>query len=182
MFVEVLCLLRATYGSGQRPTEPRTCVSAKWHARKLRSSTIRNYYHLSPHICAHVLCAPPRTRDVFLNGWLWPASARGGRAIRRLPAAVPRGSSACSPSPATARSLAPLSLDRRQASPPQTPTGTRFSIMTTKACDTLLCAQPPRHALVSVERLCNRLIERRDRCGAITANQIAKPLVNLFAA
>ena len=89
---------------------------------------------------------------------------------------------ACSPSPTTARSLAPLSLNRRQASPPQTPTGTRFSIITTKASDTLLCAQPPRHAFVSAQRLCNRLIERSDRCVSIAANQIAKPLVNLFAA
>ena len=27
----------------------------------------RYYYHLSPHIRAHVLCAPPRARYVFLN-------------------------------------------------------------------------------------------------------------------
>jgi len=27
-----------------------------------------NYYHLSPHIRAHVLCAPPRARYVFLTG------------------------------------------------------------------------------------------------------------------
>ncbi len=26
-----------------------------------------NYYHLSPHIRAHVLCAPPRARYVFLK-------------------------------------------------------------------------------------------------------------------
>ena len=30
-------------------------------------ATALNYYHLSPHIRAQVLCAPPRTRYVFLS-------------------------------------------------------------------------------------------------------------------
>ena len=30
-----------------------------------------NYYHLSPHIRAHVLCAPPRARYVFLRDAEW---------------------------------------------------------------------------------------------------------------
>ena len=30
-------------------------------------SCVHNYYHLSPHIRAQVLCAPPRTRYVFLS-------------------------------------------------------------------------------------------------------------------
>ena len=123
-------------------------------------------------------------------GWLRPASARGGRAIRRLPAAVPRGSSAAARRcAAPARPRPPLRAAWRlfpsiagKRLPPQTPTGTRYSIMTTKACDTLLCAQPPRHALVCVERLCNRLIKKRDRFVSIAKNQIAKPLVSLLAA
>jgi hypothetical protein len=33
----------------------------------LETETAGNYYHLSPHIRAHVLCAPPRARYVFLT-------------------------------------------------------------------------------------------------------------------
>ena len=35
-----------------------------------------NYYHLSPHVRANVLCAPPRTRYVFLKMPIQVKSAR----------------------------------------------------------------------------------------------------------
>ncbi len=43
----------------------------KWRVFALSSRNValhgRNYYHLSPHICAHVLCAGVRARYVFLR-------------------------------------------------------------------------------------------------------------------
>ena len=51
------------------------CRVARWTTTRRRISfkcikrgrASGNYYHLSPHIRAHVLCAPPRARYVFLS-------------------------------------------------------------------------------------------------------------------